>query len=229
MIAFVAGITLLATAFPDRWKPRPRPSRTTVPQRNVSHPALYKVLGLGIAVTTLSLVIIVLFSLVMFLNANSRAHLYEGKPYHRSSFRVEQVYYHKSTGKSTTIDIFARGTVEGKREWMDLLPYLHALPHDQPELNDLVPAGTEIPIYLFPDLKGQTRVQIYRDTLPAENYRRAASRAVNAGLLGGAIAAGLLVILVRLRRACEGENKTPFAPQNATPISPAQESFTASP
>jgi hypothetical protein len=110
------------------------------------------------------------------------------------------VYYQRQPKGG--IDVYASGTVEGNREWMNLLPYLHSTPHDQEELESRVPAGTSIPVYLFPDLKGRTRVRVFEQTPPAEAYYNAAKTALNDALLGLALTGGIIFLLVRLRRAC---------------------------
>jgi len=52
--------------------------------------------------------------------------------------------------------------------------YRRDLPIDQLELMTLVPAGTVIPVYLFPNLQGVNRIQLILARPPAENYRRLA-------------------------------------------------------
>jgi len=98
--------------------------------------------------------------------------------------------------------MYASGMVDGQREWMGLYPYLHPRPRNEAELDERVPIGTSIPIYLFPELKGRSRVRVYADTPPAEAYHREAITAANYGLTGLAICGALLFILNRVRRLC---------------------------
>jgi hypothetical protein len=85
---------------------------------------------------------------------------------------------------------------------MNLLPYLHTMPHNQTELDARVPRGTTIHVYFFPDLKGRARVQVFTGVPPSEANHRAAMNALNHGLLGLAVTAGLIFVLSRLRPAC---------------------------
>jgi hypothetical protein len=89
--------------------------------------------------------------------------------------------------------MYASGMVDGQREWMGLYPYLHPRPRNEEELDERVPIGTSIPIYLFPELKGRSRVRVYADTPPAEAYHREAITAANYGLTGLAICRGAAV------------------------------------
>jgi len=141
-----------------------------------------------------------LFGFVMFINSWTRWHQYEGQPYHRDEFQVTRVYYQR--GSKGSIDVYASGEVEDNREWMSLRPYLHSLPHSQGELESMVPAGTVIPVYFFPGMKGRMRVEVYADTPPAEANQRAAMTTLNHGLLGIAITGGLIFFLILLRRMC---------------------------
>jgi hypothetical protein len=133
---------------------------------------------------------------------------YEGQTYRRSDFAVTRVYYQRQPKGG--IDVYASGTVEGNREWMNLLPYLHSTPHDQEELESRVPAGTSIPVYLFPDLKGRTRVRVFEQTPPAEAYYKATKTALNDALLGLALTGGTIFVLLRLRRPCFDQTVTPL-------------------
>jgi hypothetical protein len=45
--------------------------------------------------------------------------------------------------------MYASGMVDGQREWIGLYPYLHPRPRNEAELDERVPIGTSIPIYLF--------------------------------------------------------------------------------
>jgi hypothetical protein len=148
----------------------------------------------------LGLVCSLLFGFVVFINSWNSWHRYEGQPFHRAEFVVEQDYYQPY---SKAADLYASGTVEGHQEWMDLVPYLRSKnlyqPHGRGELESWVPPGTSIPIYLFPNLKGRSRVRLYDDTPPAEAYHRAAMNAVHYSLGGVALCAVTILLLLKIR------------------------------
>ncbi len=169
------------------------------PRKPLAHPARFRVLSLGMAVCGFSIFATLLFGTVMFLNSWDRWHRYEGQPYHRSDFQVEQVYYQKHS-KST--DVYARGVVEGQREWVSLQPYLHMTPRSQEELETRVPTGVLVPIYYFPNMQGRSRVQVYKDTPPAEESHRAAIAVLRNGLPALAILAVIMLLLIWARRGC---------------------------
>ncbi len=169
-------------------------------QQPVAHPTLLRVIGLGIALFSITFLCFLLFGFVMFLNNWNDWHRYQGQPYHISTFQVTRTYFQR-VGKGG-IDAYASGMVDGNREWMSLRPYLPTVPRSQGELDARVPAGTSIPIYLFPEMKGRSRVRVYADTPPAEAYHRAAINAANYGLGGVALCAAVIFLLTRLRRMC---------------------------
>ena len=97
--------------------------------------------------------------------------------------------------------------VDGLKEWMSLGPYLKYTPHDQEALDSLVEAGTTIPIYLYPGLKGRAQVQVYNVLPPDEANRRTAMSTLSYGLIGLAVCAGVIFLLSRVRRTlCVEEN-----------------------
>lgn len=201
MIVFFGVMIALGTALTG-WARRkqlaPRP-----PQRPLSHPTLFKILSLGIAFCSLALFSILLFGFVIFLNNWNDWHRYQGQPYHRTEFVVAHTYYQR--GSKGAVDAYASGIVEGQREWMSLRPYLPTVPRSEAELDEQVPAGTSIPIYLFPAMKGRSRVRVYSDTPPAEDYRRTAMNTINYGLGGAALSAAVIFVLIRVRRMCFAE------------------------
>jgi hypothetical protein len=200
MIAIFAGVILLGAAVSSRLKARPAGASPASPPRTILRPTLYRVLSVGIALSTFAVIVIALFGFVMFMNSWDRWHRYEGQLYQRSEFQVVRAYYQTHTKGGP--DIYASGTVDGQREWMDLRQYLHTLPHGQNELNARVPRGTSIPIYLFPGLKGRTRVQLNNGVLPGEASQREAMAALKYGLGGLGVTGFLLLVLIRLRREC---------------------------
>jgi hypothetical protein len=207
MIVIFATVILIATAFSKQLKRRP--AQATIPQQPVSNPVLFRILSIGIALCSLAFVGILLFGFVIFMNSWSRWQQYQGASHHETDFLVTRVYYQTHTRGGP--DVFASGTVDGKKEWMNLVPYLHSFPHDQFDLDSRVPVGTSIPIYLFPTLKGRARVQVVGGVPPAEANHRTAMAAVNYGLVGLALAAGIIFVLVRLRRACLEKSDVTFA------------------
>ena len=136
-------------------------------------------LNLTIAILGLAFFACLLFSFVTFLNAHIASKRVQGQPYHATTFQVTRPYYQQSAGMhGPDIAVYASGMVEGKKEWMNLIPYLHRVPRGQAELNDSVPPGTVIPVYLFPNLKGQSRIQVI-DVLPPGDIRRHAAQAIS--------------------------------------------------
>jgi hypothetical protein len=175
------------------------------PQRPVPNSVGFRLVTIAILLCGLVLVCFLLFGSVTFINSWNNWQRYGGQPFHRAEFVVEHDYYQ---AYSKSADLYANGTVEGQREWMDLKPYLYARnlyrPHGAAELEAWVPPGTSIPIYLFPNLKGRSRVRLYADASPAEAYHRAAMKAANYGLGGVAFSALAMFVLTRIRAACFG-------------------------
>lgn len=207
MIAIFAAMIVIGTAFSRFIKPRTA-AQKSAPPRALSHPVLFKVLCLGIAICALALVSSLLFGFVIFMNSWNRYQKYEGLSYHQSEFQVTQTYWQK-TGRGG-IDAYAKGTVEGQVEWMGLRPYLDYVPRSQAELDASVPPGATIPIYYFPSLKGRARVQIVGELPPAQEGHRDAMNALNYGLTGLALSGGLLFVLRRLRNFCYQKNESPL-------------------
>ena len=209
MIA-IFGVMILAGAVISAWaKTKPQTLRPA-PQRPVKNPILFKVLSLAVAVCCLIFFCILLFGSVMFMNSWNQWHRYEGQPYHRSEFQVDRVYFQRHAKGG--ISAYASGNVEGQREWMDLLPYLNFRPRDEDELDMHVGPGTTIPIYYFPGMKGQARVQVYKETPPAEASHRMAIHVADYALLGLIITAGIIFVLSRLRRTCFADPEISFQP-----------------
>ncbi len=202
MIAIFGGMILIGTLLSSFAKQGA--ARKPQAQKPLSRPVLFRVVSIGIAFCSFAILAILLFGFVIFINSWNRWHQYENQPYHRSDFQVEQVYRQRS-GKS--VDVYARGTVEGQREWMSLQPYLHTSPRSQQELEARVPVGVVIPIYFFPGMKGRARVQAYAEVPPAEASRRTAITAINNSLIGLALSAGLLFVLRRVLRTCYVESE----------------------
>ena len=85
---------------------------------------------------------------------------------------------------------------------MDLKRYVGTPVRSQEELDERVGAGTSIPVYFFPDLQGQARVQLASDPPPAETSRQQGMNAASHALTGLAITAVLMFVLIRVRGWC---------------------------
>jgi len=165
-------------------------------------------LDLTIAILGLAFLVCLLFGFVTFINAHNAFKRVQGQPYHATTFQVTRPYYQKSRGMhGSDIAVYASGMVEGKKEWMNLLPYLkpaprNRFPEDQSELNDSVPPGTVIPVYLFPNLKGQSRIDVIDVLPPGEASRRTETWVLQHASVALAVLAALIFLLVRIRRLC---------------------------
>ena len=214
MIVVFAGFILLGTALSTVIKPRPV-GAPAIPRRPVSNPLPFRILSVAIALGSLIAFCILLFGFVSFMNSWDRWHQYEGHPYQRTDFVVTKAYFQAHTRGGPYL--YASGTVDGNKEWMGLRPYLNSVPRSQEELDTQVEAGTVIPVYFFPDLKGQTRVQVRSDLPPAEAGRRAAMATLHSALLGLAVMAGILFVLILLRRSCYADTQASFQQASTGP------------
>lgn len=215
MIFVFVGFIVLGTALSAVIKPRPV-GTPVAPQRPVSNPLLFKILSAAIALASFAMGCILLFGFVMFMNSWDRWHQYEGHAYQRTDFVVTRVYYQKHRGSP---DIYASGTIEGNKEWMSLRPYLKFVPSSEEELDTQVGAGTVIPVLFFPDMKGRARVQVASDPPPAEASRRAAMSTLNSCLIWLGAIAGIIFLLVVLRRSCYADTGTSFQQAGSGPAS----------
>jgi hypothetical protein len=182
---------------------KPTGAMQQVRQRPVSRPALFRVLSLAVIVSAFAFFIIALFGFVIFINAWNRWHRYEGQPFHRADFEVGQAYFQR--GNRGAVFLYASGTVEGQKEWMNLEPYVQTRIRSQAELDDQVPAGISIPIYVFPEMQGRARVQAIADLPPAEASKQQALKTARQGLLGLLILGLVMFLLVRVRGLCFAE------------------------
>jgi hypothetical protein len=154
-----------------------------------------------IAALGLACVVCVLFGFVTFMNAHLAVRRVAGEPHHAVTFEVIRPYYQRSAGMhGPDVSVYARGTVDGREEWMDLTPYLTRQPRSQSELNDSVPPGTSIRVYLFPGLKGQSRIQLIGPLPPGEAGRRLQSWVLWRASMALAIMGALILFLTRIRR-----------------------------
>jgi len=191
---------LLATAASEWLKVKVTPKAPPAPQRTLAHPIVFRILAFVTVLCALGFISSLLFGFVIFMNSWNRWHQYEGQSYHQSEFQITQVYFQK--GRKGAVDAYASGTVEGQREWMNLIPYLHQIPRSEAQLDDLVGPGITIPIFFFPKLKGRARVQFDDGIPPAEAARVDTIKALKYGFLGAALSAGMLFLLSRLRGMC---------------------------
>ena len=172
-----------------------------------------RLLDVMIAICGTLLILASMYVLTFYTNSSSRAELYEGAPYHATTFRVTNVqYFHGGAvgpdgATQSHTNTSAIGIVEGQKESMDLWPYLNRTPTDQYQLMEWVPEGSVIPVYLFPTLKGQNRIQLIRAVPTAEVYQRQATWAPNRALpaLGGI---GILTALLTHGRLTVSRNRT---------------------
>lgn len=207
IVGINAGATLLAVAVFARVKAQRPGSLLRTGQRPVAHPVLFKIFDLGVAAFGFLTFATLLFSFVIFMNGRTKWKTYEGRNYRVTDFQVTRVYYKEYTTTSgnlvhTTHQAFASGMVEGKQEWMNLMPFLHIAPRGQHDLEGRVPVGTVIRVFLFPDLRGQARVLYDSGTPPAEQGQREESGALRYGPLGAVGCAGMVFLLVLLRAVC---------------------------
>jgi hypothetical protein len=171
------------------------------PRPLASQPMSVILLNLTIAILGLAFFACLLFSFVTFLNAHIAFKRVQGQPYHATTFQVTRPYYQQSAGMhGPDIAVYASGMVEGKKEWMNLIPYLHRVPRGQAELNDSVPPGTVIPVYLFPNLKGQSRIQVIDVLPPGEASRRTETWVLRRAPVALAVLGTLILLLMRIRR-----------------------------
>jgi hypothetical protein len=158
-------------------------------------------LNLAIAILGLAFLSCLIFGFVAFINAHNAFKRMQGQPYHATTFEVIRPYYQKSAGMhGPDISVYASGMVEGNKEWMSLPPYLKRVPRDQAELNSSVPPGTVIPVYLFPNLKGRSRIQVIDVLPPGEASRRTETWVLQRAPVALAVLGALIFLLVRIRR-----------------------------
>ena len=200
MIAMFVTLILVGTAFSMWAKTRVAVARTPVPQRAVAHPTVLSVINFTTALCALVFVSIALFGFVIFMNSWNTWHQYEGQPRHESDFVVKRVYYQPH--RKGNPDIYASGTVEGSQEWMGLRPYVDPFPRNEAELDSQVPPGTSIHVYLYPQLKGRSRIVVYEQGPPDDAARRTAMDTLLYAPLGLAGIALLIFLLSRLRKMC---------------------------
>ena len=175
----------------------------SLPHPLSSRPMSVILLNLTIAILGLAFLVCLLFGFVTFINAHNAFKRVQGQPHQATTFQVTRPYYQKSAGMhGPDVAVYASGMVEGKKEWMNLLPYLKRVPRDQTELNDSVPPGTVIPVYLFPNLKGRSRIQVIDVLPPGEADRRTETWLLRRAPVALAVLGALILLLVRIRRFC---------------------------
>jgi hypothetical protein len=205
VIVFFGAFILVGTLISAWIKQRPAAARRSQPIQ-LSRPILYRVLSVFIALGSIMFVSILLFGTVMFLNAWSRYQTYQGQPYHRADFVVVRTYFQR--GSKGAVDAYASGTVDGQKEWMNLRPYLHFVPRNEDEVDENLPPGTSIPIYLIPGLKGRMRVELYSATPPGEGYHQTAMEVLSKAPLALLLTAGVLFVLIRSLKLCVRQDQS---------------------
>lgn len=146
-----------------------------------------------------------LFGQLSFRHSWERWHQCEGHPFHRADFEVQQVYFEPPrlnvrSGVSCTF-----GLVESNRQRMNVADDLHYNSGSQAELDHRFPPGTRIPVYLFPDMKGRDRVQVYEGLPPAEASQRMAIKELRYSLMILVGTGAAVLVPIRLRRLCVAE------------------------
>jgi hypothetical protein len=175
----------------------------SLPRPLSSQPMSVILLNLTIAILGLAFLVCLLFGFVIFINAHNTFKRVHGQPHQATTFQVTRPYYQKSAGMhGPDVAVYSSGIVEGKKEWMNLLPYLKRVPRDQAELNDSVPPGTAIPVYLFPNLRGQSRIQVIDVLLPGEASKRTETWVLRRAPVALTVLGTLILLLVRIRRSC---------------------------
>lgn len=203
MIAAFLVFILIGTSLSAWFKKNPSAVRPAS-QRPISQPVRFQILNLGLVLSAFAIIATLLFSFVIFLDAWNKWHLYAGLEHHEADFVVTRAYYQVHTRGS--VDVYASGVVEGHREWMSLMSYLHTRPQSEEELDERVPVGTSIRIYFYPSLRGRSRVVFFTGVTPDEVNRRLAMKALNYGLMGIVICAALIFLLSRLRKSCYADD-----------------------
>ena len=175
-------------------------------EQNAGHPGLLRVANFCVALSGALFLASFLISFVMYMNAREQTQRESAGNYRASSFRVLQSYWQKGSpgtmgagGKRET-RAFARGLVEGKEEWMDLVPYLGFTPNDEGTLSETVPPGTIIHIYYDPALSGDYRVRMWTTAAPGVASHNTAAVVAKYGA-PALLTTGLLLLgFLRLRR-----------------------------
>ena len=172
------------------------------PRPLASQPVSVTLLNITIAILGLAFLCCLLFGFVSAMNAHIAVERVEGQPYHATTFQVIRPYYQKSDGShSMVVSVYASGMVEDKKEWMDLSLHLKRSVRNQSELNDLVPPGTVIPVYLFPNLKGQSRIQLIDVLPPGEASRRTEMWVLRRAPVALVALGALILLSLRIRRS----------------------------
>jgi hypothetical protein len=207
-ILFFGLVTFFSTVLRLRRGSSASPTGKPSPRPLSSQPISVILLNLAIAILGFAFLCCILFGSVALLNAHNALERVQGQPYHATTFQVTRPYYQRSAGMhGPDIAIYASGMVEGEKEWMNLVPYLRhdprdRLPQNQAEVNDLVPPGTVIPVYLFPNLKGQSRIEVIDVLPPGEANRRTETWVLRRAPVALAVLSALIFLLVRIRRFC---------------------------
>jgi hypothetical protein len=106
-------------------------------EQNAARPQLFRAVTFCVALSGALFLVSCMVTFVMFMNAREQWQRESAGNYHASSFRVRQSYWQKGSvgtigaGGRRETRAFARGMVEGKEEWMDLVPYLGFIPKDE--------------------------------------------------------------------------------------------------
>jgi len=174
-------------------------------ERSAAHPLLFRIVTFCPILSGAFFVVSFMFSFVMFMNARESVLRESTGVYHPATFRVLQSYgqEHKGGGWLSGTGVqrraFARGLVEGNQEWVDLGPYLGAVPKDEETVLRSVPPETIIPVFYNPSASGDYRVQVRGSVPPVEANEKLKTSSAKYG----ALATGLMLFtFMRLRKLC---------------------------
>jgi len=172
-------------------------------EQNAARPGLLRVANFGVLMSGALFAVSLIATAVMFMNSREQWQRESVGDYHASSFRVLQSYWKK--GRPTGIladrntEASARGLVEGKEEWMDLLPFLGFVPPDKETVLRAVPPGTVISVYYDPKLLGVYRVRVKGSKPPGTVRHNNMAVVAKYGSAALAVTGTLLFAFIRLR------------------------------
>ena len=204
MIAFFALMIVLSTLLSSRLRDAAATAKAKTPTPPSPQEARVRLVNAGIAAISVAFFMCLMFGFIMFMNSWEAWHRFEGQRFHATTFQVTRTYYQPPRGRAGA-RAYASGIVDGSKEWMDLFPYLKAMPRSEADLEQRVPIGTTIAVYLFPDLKG-SRVQVIASLPPADANHKHAISVLNHELVILAILGGIVFVLVRVRRSLQNPN-----------------------
>ncbi len=188
------------------------------------HPSLVPMANIGVLLTGALLLTGAMFSFVVFMSARERAARESVGRYRETMFCVGRAYWRRERpgygglrGSGSEI-IRAQGTVEGRREFIDLMPLFTRGGQSQAAIDRLFPPGASIHVYYNPQATGDDRVRFWSWTPPSASAAREARSSATFGAAWTLICAASLLLSIRFRRWCLGSNPlTAAAPGRRDP------------